>query len=96
MKFKKKPLVIEALQFTGSYESANQIIDWVNTHTPYFDPADATTWMISNYYGDISIRTPEGIIHAHAWDWVIKSLKDEFSVCKPGIFEDTYDPIASC
>ncbi len=92
-KFRKKPVVIEAVQHDGSHASSERIINWVNANNPRFDQKDSGTWTIAAYYGTISIRTLEGEMEAKAGDWIIKGVKGEFYPCKPDIFAATYEPV---
>ena len=92
-KFRKKPVVIEAMQINGKYERTEEIIKWVNSHTPNFNASDSRTWAISSYYGEVTIRTLEGEMTAQKGDWIIHGVKGEFYPCKPDIFEATYEPV---
>ena len=80
MKFKKKPVVIEAVQFTGTPESRMEIMQLLN------DGIET-----ANYGKEIFIKTLEGVMRVSTQDWVIKGIKGEFYSCKPDIFEATYE-----
>lgn len=84
MKFQKKPVQIEARQYTdGSWA---RIIDWVNANGGYaYLPAGPDL--------DIAIETLEGDMRALPGDWIIQGVKGEFYPCKPDIFEMTYEPV---
>lgn len=85
-KFKKKPVVIEAIQFNGTPEGAVSLFHWFDIPDAKFAPnPDFTT-------GVINIPTLEGTMTATKDDWVIKGIKGEFYPCKPDIFEATYEP----
>jgi hypothetical protein len=79
MKFRKKPVVIEAIQWNGkNYSEVNK-----------FFGCDK---FISD--GDrVVIRTLEGRMLAEVGDWIIKGVKGEFYPCKPDIFEKTYEKV---
>ncbi|HEY4037786.1 MAG TPA: hypothetical protein VGM15_03110 [Burkholderiaceae bacterium] len=86
-KFRKKPIVIEAMQFTGQTASACAIVHWALS-----EPVnrikimhDGTSW--------IEIQTPEGTMRADAGDWIIRGVKGEYYPCKPDIFAATYEPV---
>lgn len=81
MKFKKKPVVIEAIQFDGSAESARMITMW------------SGQVCVGSPGGALTIKTLEGEMKANPGDWIIKGVKDEFYPCKPDVFEQTYEPI---
>jgi hypothetical protein len=92
-KFRKKPVVIEAMQIDGTYARNDEIIIWVNSHTPNFNAADSGTWAVSAYYGEMKIRTLEGEMTAKKGDWIIRGVEGEFYSCKPNIFEKTYEAV---
>jgi hypothetical protein len=79
-KYRKKPVVVEAIQFTGTPESANEILKFANPNA---------TWYFNQNF--INISTLEGDITANNGDWIIKGVKGEFYPCKPDIFEATYE-----
>ena len=91
MKFRKKPVVIEAVQWTG------------NNHREMWDfltgkKEDYMTDYDDNFYidhskieGGLVIRTLEGEHVASIEDWIIKGVNGEFYPCKPDIFEKTYE-----
>lgn len=80
-KFVKKPVEIEAVQFHGGWSGDGSLIcDWVGKNA---------TWSCKNG-GVMEIFTLEGVMTAHAGDWIIKGVKGEFYPCKPDIFAATY------
>ncbi len=80
-KYRKKPVVIEAMQFTN--ESKDRVFNWVTcTVSPAFDESGVPI---------LKIKTLEGIMTASLGDYVIKGVQGEFYPCKPDIFEATYD-----
>ncbi len=82
MKYRKKPVVIEAMQLTE--ESRNRVFNWITcTCAPDWDDDNKPM---------IVIKTLEGEMEARLGDWVIKGIKGEFYPCKPDIFEATYEP----
>lgn len=79
MKYRKKQVIIEAIQFDGT--NGEEIEEFTNcaarrlaTHTPLM--------IISTLEGDYQARTG---------DWIIKGVKGEFYPCKPDIFALTYE-----
>lgn len=85
--FRKKPVVIEAFQFSYGCDfplwfsltvSAGEIFVYGRAHE---NGVHAT------------IPTLEGEMTAQDGDWIIKGIKDEIYPCKPDIFAATYDPI---
>lgn len=93
-KWRKKPVVVEALQWTGE------------NHRPMFDFLTGTTDENMSTYGDnfyidhskveggLMIRTLEGVYKASINDFIIKGVKGEFYPCKPDIFEATYEAVS--
>lgn len=91
-KFRKKPVVIEAMQWlptdeTGGYNNADRVRDWMNMADP------RVNWTTENYGAKctILIKTLEGTMEAKPGDWIIKGVQGEFYPCKPDIFEATYE-----
>ena len=75
-KFRKRPVVIEARQYTRNGLEAEQVADWC-------DGQQGDDGLI--------IRTKEGDMLADYGDWIIKGVQGEFYPCKPDIFEQTYE-----
>jgi len=82
MKFRKKPIVVEAEQFT--MDSKDQVFNWVNCNR-YADFVDGKPVLI--------IQTLEGDMTVSIGDWVIEGINGEFYPCKPDIFEKTYEKV---
>jgi hypothetical protein len=82
-KFRKKPVVIEAEQFT--VESKNRVFNWVEGNRYARHHPDGSPYIL--------IETLEGDLRADVGDWVIRGVKGEFYPCKPDIFEATYEPV---
>lgn len=93
--FRKRPVVIEAIQFTGSAESATPIIDWVlaGGGTASFHEHLMDGDLVAHPDPFLRIDTPEGRMVASLGDWVIRGVKGEFYPCKPDIFEATYEAV---
>ena len=84
-KYRKKPVVIEAVQWTG--ENIAEIVIFMQpqgpTHlTPFSDKDKA-----------FLIDTLEGSLKVSLNDWIIRGVKGEYYPCKPDIFEQTYEPV---
>ena len=79
MKFRKKPVVIEAVRWTG--KNLDVMHEFLNAHTLRYDGGF-----------NLSIKTLEGTMMATPGDWIIKGVKGEFYPCKPDIFEASYEP----
>ena len=85
--FRKKPVVVEAVQFDGSSTSIVAIRKWISGKI-YAKPSVATRDRRS-----MLIHTLEGIMEVRPGDWVIKGIEGEFYPCKPDIFDKTYEPV---
>jgi len=81
MKYRKKPIVIEAIQWTGLN---------INEIDKSF-PALRRVPMSQTAPGCFGIQTLEGNMMASIGDWIIKGVQGEFYPCKPDIFKETYD-----
>lgn len=82
--FRKKPIVVEAMQYTGDPCEVYALQKFVgNALSPYYlDSADS-----------LGIATLEGKMLVSVGDWIIKGVKGEFYPCKPDIFEATYEKV---
>lgn len=121
-RYRKKPVVIEAVQWDGTVEAATPIIDWVlngggtavwhdnppRAHSPACRcdgrgvipgegglraPAVACPETKPTGGGPdfIAITTDEGVVAAHAGDWVLRGIEGEFYPCRDSVFRATYD-----
>jgi len=79
MKYRKKPVVIEAVRFNGTNHDA--IADFCSPHS--IKVGGGFTLLIP---------TLEGEYTANTGDWIIKGIKGEVYPCKPDIFAATYEP----
>jgi len=84
--FRKKPVVIEAVQFDGTPGGAVALFKEMDVPEAKFVPASGLE------SGHLTIPTLEGVMRADAGDWIIRGVKGEFYPCKPDIFNATYDP----
>lgn len=92
MKFRKKPVIVDAMQFVTNNEpgdvNMNAIVTWINRGK------DPSKHMPAWHNGtDIHVPTLEGIMTANVKDWIIRGVKGEFYPCKPDIFEQTYEVV---
>ena len=77
MKFRKKPVVIEATQWFKMGDHPMVVPD------PVGHPLDS-------YMG---VQTLEGFMRVTPGDWIITGVKGEHYPCKPDIFQATYEPV---
>ena len=87
MKYRKKPVEIEAWQFNDTFQTApGWMIKAVQDGTVYVVPDKLKNRTIHMF-----IKTLEGEMCAEPNDWIIKGVKGELYPCKPDIFEQTYE-----
>ena len=83
MNYRKKPVVIQAIEFNG--QDASKIEEALGVEEPVL------VNIISGRTERLSIVTLEGTMYAEVGDYIIKGVKGELYPCKPDIFEETYD-----
>lgn len=81
--FRKKPVVIEAMQFTA--ESCAEVCDFIGIEHHEVGRCGLDS--------PLEVHTLEGVMRASVGDWIIKGVSGEFYPCKPDIFEATYEPV---
>lgn len=92
IKYKKKPVVIEAVKLEDTRESIINAIEFVyNIGMETSTLGAETTVKIVLQDGGFLIPTLEGNMKASFGDYVIKGIKGEFYPCKPDIFHETYE-----
>ena len=100
MKYRKKPVVVEAIQFKiikeipckfGVHKETNsmEIAEFMRK------PLEVKTIPDGTPRGkpSISIETLEGVMTAGIGDYIIKGVNGEFYPCKPDVFEKTYEAV---
>jgi len=87
MKFRKKPVVIEAIKWDGTLFTLKQLQSMGMETTSY----EADYFRLNGISG-LVIKTLEGQHIADFGDWIIKGVQGEFYPCKPDIFEQTHEP----
>lgn len=88
MKYRKKPVVIEAMQL--DMNNRYQIIEWAYKDLPETFNAPIRK---SEAKGCLIVNTLEGQMFASPGDWIIKGVKGGFYPVKPDIFEATYEKV---
>ena len=84
MKYRKKSVVVEAIQWNG--ENAREIMDWSWGFSGMWEE-------FSNINSTLIISTVKVRMTADIGDWIIKGAKGELYPCKPDIFEMTYEKV---
>jgi hypothetical protein len=81
VKYRKKPVVVDAVQWTGyNYGEVYKLF-----------PDDCEP--LRGEWGSLFIPTLEGEMRANPGDWIIRGVAGECYPCKPEIFKQTYEPV---
>lgn len=85
MKYRKKPVVIDAVQFSAADESThtNVCFGYPQSDDNSIHPLEGKFW----------VSTLEGPLLVSDGDWIIRGIKGELYPCKPDIFEATHEPL---
>lgn len=93
MKYRKKPVVIEAFQYDGDLKTSHGFyyvpqwaIEAFESGVMYYDSIDAEPC-------ELFIKTLEGNHHVSVGDYIIQGVQGELYPCKPDIFEQTYERV---
>lgn len=84
--YRKKPVIVEALQFIDNADRLEELSKFINDQelrVSYEDPNSPK----------LLITTLEGEMQASVNDYIIKGVQGEFYPCKPDIFESTYEEV---
>ena len=82
-KYRKKPVIIEAVQYNGDIHQPDLYA--------LIESQDRTVTQEPEGY--LIIETLEGKLRADIGDWILKGVKGELYPCKPHIFEKTYEGV---
>ncbi len=92
-KYRKKPIVVEAIQWTGSnLEEIRNFVgnDLIENYIKHFD---IERTLIKQTLAGIAINTLEGTMIVNYGDYIIKGVNNEFYPCEPDIFKQTYEEV---
>lgn len=87
MRFRKKPVVIDATQWDGTLSG----VRFIQSIYPRMETLAITYHEESNTVSWWKIGTLEGDLIVSPNDWIICGVKGEYYPCKPDIFEATYE-----
>ena len=90
--FRKRPVVIEAMQVTANTAELATLEEWFIEHDA---PAEIlTAWDNTSptMHVEVTIETLEGDMTASLGDWIIRGVAGEFYPVKSDIFAATYEP----
>lgn len=99
--FRKRRVVVEAMQWTGEITGVNGLGVLTN-FCPDMDPfVHAMVTLVNGkaFFDQVNgepmlrIKTLEGEHWAALGDWIVKGVEGEFYPVKPSIFEATYEPV---
>lgn len=84
MKYRKKPVVVEAMQFTD--ESKDRVFNWLYG-----------VKRVASFDGEgnpvLKIQTLEDVMTASIEDYIVKEVQGEYYPVKPDIFHETYEKV---
>lgn len=89
-KYRKKPVVIEAMQVLDDIRVHQQICQWAEESTP---EGKVIPVVMHRFDSTLLIHTLEGTMTAQLGDFIIKGVQGEFYPCKPDIFAETYEAV---
>ena len=93
-KYRKKPIEIEAVQFTGDNE--HEIAKFMGVPITGLQMSVDNVLRTDGDYKEnthIYIHTLEGTMIVNCGDFIIRGVKGEFYPCKPDIFNETYEGV---
>ena len=83
MKYRKKPVVIDAVKFEDTAACADALADLEHG-------SPCKLFVVGQ---ELEVQTLEGLMKAQLGDYIIRGVKGELYPCKPDIFEATYDRV---
>lgn len=87
MKYRKKPVVIEAVQMRPEDGVLPEGVEQYHKEIHEATNGEKNTWF------GWRIKTLEGWLEVKPYDWIITGVQGEFYPCKPDIFQATYEPV---
>lgn len=88
MKYRKKPIVIEAMKLTRQF--ADVVFDWIGNEN--IISSNNGEFTKDSCYVDI-VTLVGSVITVREGDYIIKGIMGEIYSCKPEIFEASYDKV---
>jgi hypothetical protein len=101
MKYRKRPVIIEAIQWIGTGKNIVDVYNFLENKNVssgidvepegknFYIQFDNGTCQL----GSLIIKTLEGDMKANIGDYIIKGVNGEYYPCKPDIFEKTYEEV---
>lgn len=92
MKFRKKPVIVEAFQMTKeNFWDNKDWPDWLNRAWNLSSLETGAVYRSGDYR--LNINTLEGTMECNKEDWIIKGIKGELYPCRDDIFKECYELI---
>ena len=88
-RYKKRPVIIEAIQFTG--HNGTELSDWSESKVFVSPVLEISPDNPTGEY--VQVKTLEGTMTGTVGDFIIKGIKGEFYPCKYDIFTETYKEV---
>lgn len=99
MKYRKKPVIIDAIRWSGLEKDLKKALKFLAdghndfSHLPVIGAIGSAGIGYTPPTGELLIPTLEGDHTARPGDYIIRGVKGEFYPCKPDIFEMTYEKV---
>lgn len=95
MKYRKKPVEVEAFQYAGVRKSdQTNLGEYLFNECPkWLSDAWDDGVMFKDETKNLYIKTLEGVMKVNIGDYIIRGVKGEIYPCKPDIFEQTYEKV---
>ncbi|MCX2773135.1 hypothetical protein [Bacillus sp. H2FL2] len=84
-RYRKKPVEVEAVKFEDTAHSITDISNLAGGRT--------IVYSYQSEYPTLTIQNLEGDMTAQVGDYIIRGIKGELYLCKPDIFEKTYERV---
>ena len=94
LKFRKKPVVVEAYQMTEDRRANDDWPEWLRSAWRRHRETPGSLYPTNRgtACGMLSIGTLEGPLLVSWGDWIIRGVAGEIYPCKPDVFAATYEP----
>ena len=83
-KYRKKPVIIEAMKLENSSESFSKAYAWLGDNVDFTAAQNGTF---------INVKTLRGTVSVRIGDYILKGVSGEFYPCKPDIFKQIYEEV---
>ena len=96
MKYRKKPVVVEAFQWFGGQETQNNCPGWLREALvkPSYEKGSVFLGHIEGIDGMVwAVTTLEGALIINQGSWLVQGVKGELYPVEDEIFRETYEPV---